>query len=180
MEMTDKDKRYSLLLDKQIAQSKKENRSLEFKSNHLEYERIGKYISALSNGACLDGEDFGYLYFGVEDKTFFIKGTTFGENEEKAKGQQSLELTLHREITPKINFQFETFHYYGNQRIVRLRIPRAKGEPTMFNWKGYIRVDSNVTSLEQYPEWMSDGEHLGITYRRLSSGSNSKASPSFC
>ena len=69
MEMTDKDKRYSLLLDKQIAQSKKENRSLEFKSNHLEYERIGKYISALSNGACLDGEDFGYLYFGVEDKT---------------------------------------------------------------------------------------------------------------
>ena len=31
MEMTDKDRRYSLLLDKQIAQSKKENRSLEFK-----------------------------------------------------------------------------------------------------------------------------------------------------
>lgn len=152
--MTEKDKRYSLLLDKQIAESKKESRSLEFKSNHLEYERIGRYISALSNGACLDGEDFGYLYFGVEDKTFIIKGTTFGESEEKAKGRQSLDLTLHREITPKINFQFETFHYYGNQRIVRLRIPRAKGEPTMFNWKGYIRVDSNVTSLEQYPEWM--------------------------
>ena len=153
-EMTEKDKRYSLLLDKQIDESKKENRSLEFKSNHIEYERIGKYISALSNGACLDGEDFGYLYFGVEDKTFIIKGTTFRENEEKANGQQSLDLTLRREITPKINFQFETFHYYGNQRIVRLRIPRAKGEPTMFNWKGYIRVDSNVTSLEQYPEWM--------------------------
>lgn len=49
MEMTDKDKRYSLLLDKQIAESKKENRSLEFKSNYLEYERIGKYISVLSS-----------------------------------------------------------------------------------------------------------------------------------
>ncbi len=152
--MTEKDKRYSKLLDKQIAEVKKESRSLEFKSNYLEYERIGKYISALSNGACLDSEDYGYLYFGIEDNSFRILGTTFGENEEKAKGEQSLDLTLRREITPKINFQFETFHYYGDQRIVRLRIPRAKGEPTMFKWKAYIRVDSNVTSLEQYPEWM--------------------------
>lgn len=152
--MTEKDKRYSQLLDTQIAEVKKESRSLEFKSNYLEYERIGKYISSLSNGACLDGEDYGYLYFGVEDKSFRILGTTFGENEEKAKGEQSLDLTLRREITPKINFQFETFHYYGGARIVRLRIPRAKGEPTMFKWKAYIRVDSNVTSLEQYPEWM--------------------------
>ncbi|MDE7421787.1 MAG: putative DNA binding domain-containing protein [Muribaculaceae bacterium] len=152
--MTDKDKRYSELLDKQIAESKKECRSLEFKSNYLEYERLGKYISALSNGACLDGEDYSYLYFGIDDKTLNIKGTTFGENEEKAKGKQSLDLTLRREITPKINFQFETFYYYGNQRIVRLKIPKAKGEPTMFNWKAFIRVESNLTSLEQYPEWM--------------------------
>lgn len=152
--MTEKDKRYSQLLDAQIAEVNKESRSLEFKSNYLEYERIGKYISSLSNGACLDGEDYGYIYFGVEDKSFRKLGTTFGENEEKAKGEQSLDLTLRREITPKINFQFETFHYYGGARIVRLRIPRAKGEPTMFKWKAYIRVDSNVTSLEQYPEWM--------------------------
>lgn len=152
--MTEKDKRYSELLDKQISEIKKECRSLEFKSNHLEYERLGKYISALSNGACLDGEDYAYLYFGVDDKTLNIKGTTFGENEEKAKGQQSLDLTLRREITPKINFQFETFYYYGNDRIVRLKIPKAKGEPTMFNWKAFIRVESCLTSLEQYPEWM--------------------------
>lgn len=154
VDMTDKDKRYSELLDKQIAQLKQESRSLEFKSNHIDHERLGKYISALSNGACLDGEDYGYLYFGIEDRTFEIKGTTFGEREEKAKGKQSLDLTLRREITPKINFQFETFFYRGNQRIVRLKIPRAKGEPTMFNWRGYIRVESNLTSLEQYPEWM--------------------------
>lgn len=152
--MTDKDKRYSELLDKQIAHIKKESRSLEFKSNYLEYERLGKYISALSNGACLDGEDYGYLYFGIEDSTLQIKGTTFGEKEEKAKGQQSLDLTLRRGITPKINFQFETFFYYGNQRIVRLRVPRAKGEPTMFCWKAFIRVESNLTPLEQYPDWM--------------------------
>ena len=67
MEMTDKDKRYSLLLDKQIGESKKENRSLEFKSNHLEYERIGRYISALSNGACLDGEDYSLNIVSVPD-----------------------------------------------------------------------------------------------------------------
>ena len=152
--MTDRDIAYSKLLDRQIATSKKENKFLEFKSNHLEYERIGKYISALSNGACLDGEDYGYIYFGIDDASLSVSGTSFYEKEEKAKGNQSLELTLRREITPKINFKFEAFHYFGNKRIVRLKIPRAKGEPTMFNWKAYVRVDSNTTSLEQYPDWM--------------------------
>lgn len=42
VDMTDKDKRYSELLDKQIAQLKQESRSLEFKSNHIDHERLGK------------------------------------------------------------------------------------------------------------------------------------------
>ncbi len=58
-----KNKEYSALLKKQIAEIGKEVRFLEFKSNYQDADRLGKYISALSNGACLNNEEFGYLYF---------------------------------------------------------------------------------------------------------------------
>ena len=90
-----------------IAQSGKECRWLEFKSNYQDPHRLGKYISALSNGACLDNQDFGYLYFGVEDGTLQLKGTTFKPLQTKAKGNQDLELFLRQYISPKINFTIE-------------------------------------------------------------------------
>jgi len=34
---------------------------LEFKQNYNNQEDIGEYISALSNGACIDNKPFGYL-----------------------------------------------------------------------------------------------------------------------
>ena len=49
-----KNKEYSALLKKQIAEIGKEVRFLEFKSNYQDADRLGKYISALSNGACLN------------------------------------------------------------------------------------------------------------------------------
>lgn len=55
--MDAKDDKYTSLLKEQIATLKKENRYLEFKSNYQEAQKLGKYISALSNGACLDRQD---------------------------------------------------------------------------------------------------------------------------
>ena len=83
---------YTRLLDFFIASYNKENRFIEFKSNHLEAKVLGEYISALSNGACLDHKDYGYLFFGVENNTWEIKGTTFDPEREKVKVGQSLEL----------------------------------------------------------------------------------------
>ena len=84
-----KDKEYASLLNKQIAEIGKEVRSLEFKSNYQDADRLGKYISALSNGACLDNEESGYLYFGVEDETLELRGTTFDISRIKARGNIS-------------------------------------------------------------------------------------------
>lgn len=85
---------YAQLLKRQISQYGKENRFIEFKSNYLEADQLGRTISALSNGACLDGEDYAYLYFGVDDETLSVRGTTFDVFSCKAKGNQSLELYL--------------------------------------------------------------------------------------
>lgn len=151
-----KDEKYTVLLKSQIATLKKENRFLEFKSNYQETDSLGKYISALSNGACLDHQDFAYLYFGVEDETLAIKGTTFDISKMKAKGNQSLEIYLRQMVEPKITFDIEEFFFDGNQRLVVFIIPAAANEPTCYLNKPYIRVDSHVTELTPYTEWMRD------------------------
>lgn len=152
----DKDCRYTELLDKQISEAQKENRFLEFKSNYQEADKLGQYISALSNGACLDHQDFAYLYFGVDDVTLSVKGTTFDVSAVKAKGNQALEMYLRQLVNPRITFRFEEFKYKGSRRVIRLKIPAAAGEPTTFYNKPYIRVDSHVTDLTRYPEWMRE------------------------
>lgn len=86
----DKDVKYTKLLRQQTAQYRKENRFLEFKSNYQDAEKLGRTISALSNGACLEKEDFAYIYFGVDDETLEVKGTTFDAMSAKAAGNQSL------------------------------------------------------------------------------------------
>ena len=148
------DTKYTELLKKQIAEIRKENHWLEFKSNYQEADRLGRYISALANGACLDHEDFAYLYFGVDDETLSVKGTTFNVSDLKAKGNQSLELYLRQYITPCIPFEFEEFLYDENVRVVRLKIPAAAGEPVAYFGKPYIRVDSHTTELTRYTEWI--------------------------
>jgi predicted HTH transcriptional regulator len=49
----------------------------EFKLNLKTEEEIGKYISALSNGACLQNEQYGYLVYGISDISLKLEGTTF-------------------------------------------------------------------------------------------------------
>ena len=152
----DKNEKYTELLKEQIATLKKENRFLEFKSNYQDCNRLGKYISALSNGACLDHQDFAYLYFGVEDGTLLVKGTTFDISKQKAEGNQSLEIYLRRLVSPKITFEIDEFQYEGKLKIVVFVIPAAVKEPTCYMGKPYIRVDSHVTELTPYTDWMRE------------------------
>lgn len=149
-----KDLQYIQLLKKQISETGKESRHLEFKSNYQDADRLGKYISALSNGACLDNQETGYLYFGVEDETLELKGTTFDASRIKAKGNQDLEIFLRQYITPKIDFKIEEFHDTDGKRHVVFFVPAAKEEPTCFMNIPYVRVDSALTDLRPYTEWM--------------------------
>lgn len=147
---------YTKLLDSFISTYNKENRFIEFKSNYLDAKALGEYISALSNGACLDHKDYGYLFFGVENNTWEIKGTTFDPEREKVKGGQSLEFFLRMNITPKIRFEIDEFKYKGKSRIVVIKIPAAEGEPTMFVNEPFIRINESKTSLRPYIDWIRE------------------------
>ena len=128
---------------------------IEFKmgKGSITDEQIGEYISAMSNGATVANKPFGYLVWGVEDGTHTIKGTDFNFISAKHGGNQDLELFLRTYLFPKINFEIFEFDYQ-NKHIVLLRIPAAKGEPTNFQKKPYIRIGSNKTDLRNHPELM--------------------------
>lgn len=154
------EKQYADLLDKQLSTYGKENQFIEFKSNYQDALRLGKYISALSNGAALTNQDFGYLYFGIDDGTLKIDGTLFNPSstmvstKDNVKARQPLELYLRQYITPRIYFSINEFTSNNGKRIVVFEIPAAQGEPTCFLKTPYIRVDSCVTELREYQEWM--------------------------
>lgn len=157
------DKELANLLDDLIVKYNRETRHLEFKSNYQDANTLGEYISALSNGATLDNEEYGYLFFGVNDKTLDIEGTTFNPVAQKVSFKldkssktpnQYLEMGLRQYVVPKIIFQIHSFIANNGQRVVAFIIPAAKEEPTYFMGKAFVRVDSCKTDLKIYPAWV--------------------------
>ncbi|MFW6275745.1 MAG: helix-turn-helix domain-containing protein [bacterium] len=132
----------------------KETEWIEFKlgKGSITNEQMGEYISAMSNGATIKNKPFGYMVWGVQDDTHEIKGTNFCFTAAK-QGNQDLELWIRNMLHPKINFEVFEFDYHG-QNAVLLRIPAAKGEPTHFKRKPFIRIGSNKTDLRNFPEYV--------------------------
>ncbi len=131
-----------------------ETQWIEFKmgAGSISNEQIGEYISAMSNGATISNQAFGYLVWGVDDNTHEVKGTNFCFTTAK-QGNQDLELWIRNLLHPKINFEILEFKYH-NKNVVMLRIPSAKGEPTNFKKKPFIRIGSNKTDLRNFPEYV--------------------------
>ena len=122
----------------------------EFKLNLKSEEEIGKYISALSNGACLQNEQFGYLVFGINDKTLLPDGTTFRPKLHKV-GNEELENWLMQRLSPRVEVLiFETI--YQEKLITLFQIQAANGQPTCFSQQDHIRVGSITRSLKDFPE----------------------------
>ena len=127
---------------------------IEFKlgAGSITNDQIGEYISAMSNGATIKNKPFGYLIWGVHDKTHEIKGTNFRFSAAK-QGNQDLELWIRNLLHPKINFTIFEFDYH-DKNMVLLRIPAAKGEPAHFKKIPYIRIGSNKTDLRNHPNYV--------------------------
>lgn len=128
-----------------------ESEWVEFKLNFHSPEEIGERISALSNGACIQGQSFGYLIFGVEDKTHIIKGTSFQAKSHK-KGNEELEHWLATRLNPRIDFSIYEFDYEIDKHISIFVIPATKNRPVEFLHQSYIRIGSITRKLNDFPE----------------------------
>lgn len=123
---------------------------LDFKENWFSKDEIGEYISAISNGAAICGKEYGYIIWGIKDKTKEIVGTTI--NFDKEFNNEPYKHYLSRNLKPSIAFEVTTTSYTG-KRIVILSIPVAKSVPTQYLNKKYIRIGSSKEKLDKFPEW---------------------------
>jgi ATP-dependent DNA helicase RecG len=131
----------------------KENEWVEFKKGTATTnERIGQYISAISNAACINNQSFGYFVFGIDDNTHEIIGTDF-KLKNKKEGNQELELYLRQYLHPSVRFEHFVCQY-NTFRVEIFRIPAATAEPTNFKNYPYIRFDSSLTDLKKYPHFL--------------------------
>ncbi|NDV16155.1 transcriptional regulator [Muricauda sp. TY007] len=121
---------------------------LEFKVNNG--KNLGEYISALSNSACVHNKDFGYLIFGIDDKSHRIVGTKFDLNQ-KGKGNEDLIPWISRLLNPRINFDTFEFKAEG-ERVIIIQVQAATNTPVKFNGESYIRIGSYKKKLDEYPE----------------------------
>lgn len=131
---------------------------LEFKSNISEshssitYERVGHYISGISNVACLKDKAYGYLVLGIQDGSWEPIGTNLRMAEARFNNQD-YELWLRKNLSPTISFEIEEFDYKGFH-IVIFVIPATTTEPVCFKNEAYVRIGSNLTKLKDFPDYM--------------------------
>ena len=133
---------------------------LEFKRGGCAPERIGQYLSALSNSACLSRRSTGYLVFGVADGTHEVKGTAFDPHREKAKGNQALLPWLHAGLRPDPGFDADIVEH-PDGRVVVFRVRAAKDQPVSFRRTAYIRIGSSTTELARHPDRAREIWHTG-------------------
>jgi Predicted transcriptional regulator containing an HTH domain and an uncharacterized domain shared with the mammalian protein Schlafen len=136
---------------------------VEFKeaSRDYDFNKIGKYFSALSNEANMKNKPWSWLIFGVEDKTRKIVGSQYRTNRAHLD-------SLKNEIGNKTNNRITFIEIHeldtADGRVVFFQIPAApQGIPT--SWEGHFYGRDgesigplNIQEIEQIrnqvkPDW---------------------------
>ena len=141
---------YCVNLVKALCRPGGEAEWVEYKGNNANPEEIGQYISAIANAAALNDQTFGYLLWGVEDRTGKLVGTNFDPSIAK-KGNEPLENWLLQLLNPRTHFKFHVVDVDG-KRIVIAKIGRATNVPVRFNGVDYVRVGAVKKPLKEVPE----------------------------
>lgn len=137
------------ILIKKLIGHKHEEEWFEFKSNYLDVNTLGEYISALANSATLCQRRYGYLIFGIDNETHKITGTTFDQYKDY-KGEPMMNY-LSRNLSPETHFRFEECKIDG-KRLVATIVEEATWVPIAFKNERYIRVSSSKNRLSKHPD----------------------------
>jgi ATP-dependent DNA helicase RecG len=109
------------------------------------FEKIGRYFSALSNEANLKGQSFAWLVFGIKDKGRTIVGSKFRSNRADL---DSLKGEIANKTTNRITFMEIYELELSEGRVVMFHIPAApQGIPIAFNGHYYGRDGEELSPL---------------------------------
>jgi ATP-dependent DNA helicase RecG len=132
----------------ELTKQKYENEVLEFKEakDDFDFNRLGKYFSALANEANLKKIDHAWLVFGVKDSDKSYVNSKY----KSAPGiLKKLKSDLANHTTDRISFSeiYELEIEHGKRAILFQIPPAPQGIPIA--WKGhyYAREDENLVSL---------------------------------
>ncbi len=122
-----------------------EDEVVEFKKaeNSFSFDDLGKYFSALSNEANLRDKDFGWLVFGVHDKTL---GTSYKNG---MKSLQKLKYDLSQHTTDRNTFRDIYELEVESKRVLMFQIPAApRGIPMAWQGHFYARRGESLVALD--------------------------------
>ncbi|WP_046228435.1 RNA-binding domain-containing protein [Paenibacillus dauci] len=130
-----------------------ETECVEFKEAkyNFDFNKLGKYFSALSNEANLKNKDYAWLIFGIEDKNRAVVGSQYRANRPELDSLKK-EVSDH---TGGITFQEIYELYYEGKRIILFKIPPASlGIPTSWQGHYYGRNGESISplSIQKYEE----------------------------
>lgn len=126
---------------------KPENEIVEFKEAKTTYDfsKLGKYFSALSNEANLQGKPNAWLIFGVIDKTRTVIGSQFRL---QRSDLDSLKGGIANKTTGRITFVEIYEVTVEEKRVIMFEIPAApKGIPIAFDGHYYGRDGEELSAL---------------------------------
>ncbi|RDB07028.1 transcriptional regulator [Runella aurantiaca] len=124
-----------------------ETEVVEFKEAkaNFDFNKLGKYFSALSNEANLKNRPFAWLVFGIENKHHAIVGTQFRTSR---KDLDSLKGEIANKTTSRITFMEIYELPLTEGRVIMFQIPAApKGVPLAFEGHYYGRDGEELSPL---------------------------------
>lgn len=135
---------FNSLLNKLISQNEHEVLELKEASKSFDFNKLGKYFSALSNEANLQHKNEAWLIFGVSDKKEII-GTSFRHNK---KDLESLKEELSHKTTGNITFLDIYEIIVESKRVILFKIPAAPtGMPIAWEGHYYGRNGESLSPL---------------------------------
>lgn len=121
---------------------------VEFKhaKQDFSFDKIGKYFSAISNEANLNGKGCGWLVFGVDDKTKNVMGSDY-----RVHSKHTLD-SLKKEVADKTTNRITFIEIYelekDGKRIIMFQIPPApQGMPVAWEGHYYGREGESLAAL---------------------------------
>ena len=166
-----------------------ETECFEFKraEKDFDFNKLGKYFSALSNEANLKGKNEGWLIFGIDNKTRKVLGSNYRDH-----GKRTLD-SLKKEIADKITSRITFTEIYEipmeGKRVVMFQIPAAPhGMPVAWEGHYYGREGESLAPLspleyeairsQTKPDWSAQICE-GASLQALDSGAIRKAREEF-
>ena len=122
-----------------------ENEYVEYKEakSSFDFDELGRYFSALSNGANILGKQYAWLVFGVRDKSHEFVNTNYRKGSDLNRLKQEIAKFTNDSVTFLDIYEFEV----DGSRVIMFKIPAALGIPTTWKKVAYDRIGESIDVL---------------------------------